>query len=115
MKKWLSILFIICLCALCAACSNVTWKKQYATSLPRELLSEGDEYSVLAVGKSIDHSEDIVGLKKFKYLSSLDQVKEEYPDLGIKESPFFIVFNDKEIVLRTSSLDKALLFIKENY
>ncbi|WP_407545311.1 hypothetical protein [Priestia sp. HNGD-A6] len=115
MKKWLSILFIICLFTLCAACSNVTWKKQYATSLPRELLSEGDEYSVLAVGKSIDHSEDIVGLKKVKYLSPLDQVKEEYPDLGIKESPFFIVFNDKEIVLRTSSLDKALLFIKENY
>ncbi|GAB1763530.1 hypothetical protein C1N83_27705 (plasmid) [Priestia aryabhattai] len=115
MKKWLSILFIICLFTLCAACSNVTWKKQYETSLPRELLSEGDEYSVLAVGKSIDHSEDIVGLKKVKYLSSLDQVKEEYPDLGIKESPFFIVYNDKEIVLRTSSLDKALLFIKENY
>ncbi|NGY93990.1 hypothetical protein F3K44_32360 [Bacillus megaterium] len=45
-------------------CSNVTWKKQYETSLPRELLSEGDEYSVLAVGKSIDHSEDIVGLKR---------------------------------------------------
>lgn len=64
MKKWLSILFIICLFTLCAACSNVTWKKQYETSLPRELLSEGDEYSVLAVGKSIDHSEDIVGLKR---------------------------------------------------
>lgn len=115
MKKWLSILFILCLLTLCAACSNITWKKQYATSLPRELLSEGNEYSILAVGKSINHSEDIRGLKKVKYLSSLDQVKEEYPDLSIKESPFFIVFNDKEIVLRTSSLDKALLFIKENY
>ncbi|NGY93941.1 hypothetical protein F3K44_31980 [Bacillus megaterium] len=97
MKKWLSILFIICLFTLCATCSNVTWKKQYETSLPRELLSEGDEYSVLAVGKSIDHSEDIVGLKKVKYLSSLDQVKEEYPDLDIKESPFLLSLMIKKL------------------
>ncbi|MEH7359216.1 hypothetical protein [Priestia megaterium] len=115
MKKWFSIFLVICLFTLCAACSNITWKKEYSTSLPRELLSEGDEYSILAVGKEINHPEDIRGLKKVKYLSSLDQAKKEYPDLNIKESPFFIVFNNKEIVLRTSSVDKALLFIKENY
>ncbi|MGG0482471.1 hypothetical protein ABEY65_03650 [Priestia aryabhattai] len=108
-------LFIMCLFTLCAACSNITWKKQYETSLPRELLADGEDYSMLAVGKDIDHSEEIIGLKKVRYFSSLDQVKEEYPDLKIKKSPFFIVFNDKEVVFRTSNLDKALLFIKEKY
>jgi len=105
----------MCLFILCTACSNVTWKKQYATSLPRELLSDGKEYSILAVGEDIDHPEEIMGLKQVRYFSSLKGVKNQYPELKVKESPFFIVFNDKEAVLRTSKLNKALEFIEENY
>ncbi|MGE7307585.1 hypothetical protein ACQKJG_27535 [Priestia megaterium] len=115
MKKWSCLVLIICLFILCTACSNVTWKKQYATSLPRELLSDGKEYSILAVGEDIDHPEKIMGLKQVRYFSSLKGVKNQYPELKVKESPFFIVFNDKEAVLRTSKLNKALEFIEENY
>ncbi|MGW9103392.1 hypothetical protein ACWGPZ_31610 [Priestia megaterium] len=114
MRKCSCLFFIVCLFMLCTACSNVT-KKQYATSLPRELLSDGKEYSILAVGEDIDHPEEIMGLKQVRYFSSLKGVKNQYPELKVKESPFFIVFNDKEAVLRTSKLNKALEFIEKNY
>ena len=115
MKKCSCLFFIVCLFILCTACSNVASKEQYASSLPRELLSDGKEYSILAVGEDIDHPEEIMGLKQVRYFSSLKGVKNQYPELMIKESPFFIVFNDKEAVLRTSKLNKALEFIEANY
>ncbi|KNH24093.1 hypothetical protein ACS78_07445 [Priestia megaterium] len=115
MKKWLYLPFILSLVILCAACSSLIWKKQYADSPPKELLSDGEEYSILAVGEDIDHPEEIMGLKQVRYFSSLKEVKNQYPDLKIEGSPFFIIFNDKEIVLRTSELNKAIRFVEENY
>ncbi|GAB1805930.1 hypothetical protein [Priestia megaterium] len=90
-------------------------EKQYADSPPRELFSDGEEYSILAVGEDIDHSEEIMGLNQVRYFSSLEEVKNQYPDLKVEGSPFFIIFNDKEVVLRTSELNKAIRFVEENY
>ncbi|MEW4229705.1 hypothetical protein ACOSZH_02730 [Priestia megaterium] len=115
MKKGLSLSFILFLIILCAACSSLTWKKQYVDSPPKELLSDGEEYSILAVGEDIDHFEEISGLKQVRYFSSLEEAKNQYPDLKIEDSPFFIIFNDKEVVLRTSELNKAIRFVEENY
>jgi hypothetical protein len=69
----------------------------------------------LAVGEDIDHPEEIMGLNQVRYFSSLKEVKNQYPDLKVEGSPFFIIFNDKEVVLRTSELNKAIRFGEENY
>lgn len=56
-----------------------------------------------------------MGLNQVRYFSSLKEVKNQYPDLKVEGSPFFIIFNDKEVVLRTSELNKAIRFGEENY
>ncbi|MCM3544383.1 hypothetical protein [Priestia megaterium] len=53
--------------------------------------------------------------RTISFLSVLEEVKNQYPDLKVEGSPFFIIFNDKEVVLRTSELNKAIRFVKENY
>ncbi|QSX24239.1 hypothetical protein [Priestia megaterium] len=49
MRKWLCLSFMTLIIILCAACSDLTWKKEYASSISKELLSEGEEYSILVV------------------------------------------------------------------
>lgn len=49
MRKWLCLSFMTLIIILCAACSYLTWKKEYLSSIPKELLYEGEEYSILTV------------------------------------------------------------------
>ncbi|MEH6877895.1 hypothetical protein ABWK29_02385 [Priestia megaterium] len=115
MKKALFLSLITGLIILFAACSNFDSQKKNSDSLPKELLSKGEEYSIVAVGKDIDHPEKIKGLEKVRYFSSVKAVNSQYPDLKIKDTPYFIVFDDKKSVLKTSKQDKAIKFIEDNY
>jgi len=115
MKKALFLSLITALIILCAACSSFNSKEKNSNSLPKELLSEEGEYSMVAVGEDIDHPETISGLEKVRYFSTLKGANNQYPNLKIKDTPYFIVFNDTKIVLKTSKKDKAIKFIKDNY
>ncbi|MDP1443311.1 hypothetical protein [Priestia megaterium] len=115
MKKVLFLSLLTGLIILFAACSNSDSKEKNSDSFPKELLSKGKEYSIVAVGKDIDHPEEIKGLEKVRYFSSVKGVNSQYPDLKVKDTPYFIVFNDKKSVLKTSKQDKAIKFIEDNY
>ncbi|MFS8602531.1 hypothetical protein LRO89_07990 [Priestia megaterium] len=111
MKKSLIYLFSIVVIILMV--SGCSYKKEYANEYPKELLSDGNGYSVLAVGKEIKNPENIDGIKKVRYYKSTKEAKEEYPKLEIKNAPYFMVFNKEKVVYKTDEYNKMINFVKK--
>ncbi|MDP4084377.1 MAG: hypothetical protein Q8934_07130 [Bacillota bacterium] len=84
---------------------------------PNLLATNGDSYSLLAVGEINEKSpieKNKIVIKRVKDILSLplDQAKKIYPNLNIEHNPEYVLFDQNGIVYQTTTLKTLTQFLE---
>ncbi len=73
-----------------------------------------DELLNKALRKIKDELKDlaVTGETSLKYIVNLDDAQKRYPKLNIEEAPAVMVFDNKELILKTYDLNEAVEYMQ---
>lgn len=99
-----------------SGCLKETMEYREKPFIKEFLADEKGYFSIFEIGYKISDEEfakrGIDNLQQIRYESSLRSAKETVPSIKTTQTPYFIIFDDKKIVLETHHPDEVFRFLK---